>query len=116
MGWDVGWDENLKRDIGYGIPATCDHPGCGRPIDRGMAYVCGSDIYGGTWGCGLHFCDAHRQYASDRRPVMLCARCLTFKKPFTPTPDVLKWIHHKMTHPSWAEWRKENGLIKKERL
>ncbi len=26
MGWSIGYDKNLKRDIGYGVPATCEHP------------------------------------------------------------------------------------------
>ena len=32
------------------------------------------------------------------------------RSPFHPTPDTLKWLYHKMTDPSWAEWRAENGL------
>lgn len=28
MGWSVGYDDNWKRDIGYGVPALCDYPDC----------------------------------------------------------------------------------------
>ena len=28
MGWSIGYDTNWKRDIGYGVPAKCDHPRC----------------------------------------------------------------------------------------
>lgn len=47
MSWSVGWDPNWRRDIGYGVPAVCDHPECGVAIDRGLSYVCGSDPFGG---------------------------------------------------------------------
>src|SRR4051812_7048849 len=26
MGWSIGYDSNWQRDIGYGVPAFCDHP------------------------------------------------------------------------------------------
>ena len=28
MGWSIGYDNNWNRDIGYGVPAFCDHPKC----------------------------------------------------------------------------------------
>ena len=28
MGWSIGYDEKWQRDIGYGVPAICDYPGC----------------------------------------------------------------------------------------
>jgi len=40
MGWAVGYDNRWSRDIGYGVPAWCDEPGCSEAIDRGLAYVC----------------------------------------------------------------------------
>jgi hypothetical protein len=110
MGWSIGYDENWQRDIGYGVPATCDHPGCGAKIDRGLDYVCGSEPYGGECGCGLYFCTKHLEWGSERRPVQLCQRCKHGKKPFAPTPDRLEWSRHKATDPSWAEWRRENGI------
>ena len=34
MGWSIGYDNTWNRDIGYGVPATCDHLGCAAEIDR----------------------------------------------------------------------------------
>ena len=36
MSWSIGYDDNWDRDIGYGVPAYCDHPGCNEEIDRGF--------------------------------------------------------------------------------
>ena len=114
MGWSIGYDTNWKRDIGYGVPATCDHPGCGAEIDRGLSYVCGGQPYGGEWGCGLYFCEKHLNLfvggGREKRPTQLCSRCdhKTPKSPFTPTPDHPDWIRHKLTDESWATWRAEN--------
>ena len=40
MGWAIGYDGRWERDIGYGVPAVCDHPDCNVRIDRGLDYVC----------------------------------------------------------------------------
>lgn len=96
MGWSVGYDPVWKRDIGYGVPATCDHPGCGKSIHRGLAHVCGGEPYGGDHGCGLHFCDSH---LSSR----LCSRCIESKEPFEPTADTPQWIEFKLSDVSWKE-------------
>lgn len=101
MGWSIGYDNNWRRDIGYGVPAECDHPKCHAEIDRGLSYVCGGEPYGGNDGCGLYFCNEHR--CCD-----LCARCRNRKPPFTPKPDVLAWVRHQLTDESWAQWRAEN--------
>lgn len=107
MGWAVGFDSKWNRDIGYGVPATCDHPGCGAEIHRGLSYVCGGEPYGGDRGCGLYFCSMHL-FPSARLP-QLCSRCKRRSKVlFTPTPDVAEWINWKLTDESWAQWRKEN--------
>ncbi|MEU7631895.1 hypothetical protein AB0C34_18180 [Nocardia sp. NPDC049220] len=104
MGWSVGYDENWKRDIGYGVPGGCDHPGCTTEINRGLAYVCGEEPYGGEKGCGLFFC-THHLWISE---VQLCERCTDGSEPFTPSPDVNRWISRKLTDSSWARWRNEN--------
>lgn len=103
MGWSLGYDSTWDRDIGYGVPAKCDHPGCNEYIDRGLGYVCcDQNPYGGERGCGLFFCSEH----SDGRGR--CERCNAGADPFTPTPDVREWIEWKLTHDSWREWRDEN--------
>lgn len=99
MSWAVG--EHRGRDIGYGVPAICDHPECNEEIDRGLGYVCGGNVYGGENGCGLFFCGKHLL-------PTLCDRCLEGGDPFTPTPDTEEWINHKLTDESWGPWRKEN--------
>jgi len=113
VGWAVGYDENWKRDVGYGVPAICDHPGCGEEINRGLGYVCGDQPFGGEHGCGLFFCSKHRHHRlvdpddDDGDVAMFCERC-PGGEPFEPTPDTDEWTHHKMTDPSWAEWRAVN--------
>jgi hypothetical protein len=104
MGWAVGFDEHWQRDIGYGVPAYCDQPGCDEEIDRGLAYVCCDEQpYGGERGCGLYFCSKH---LNPR-----CARCDDDGPPYIPKPDHPDWIRHKATDPSWAEWRKVHGQV-----
>lgn len=103
MGWSYGYDSNLKRDIGYGVPAICDDPECEREIDRGLSYVCGGNLYGGEKGCGLHFCSHHLWMKRDG--TQLCRRCTDGKEPFKPKPDTREWIEWKLTHESWADWR-----------
>ncbi len=103
MGWSVGYDTNWKRDIGYGVPSMCDHAGCTEQIDRGLAYVCDGQPYGGSKGCGLYFCAKHMLIGDPQ----LCNRCDLGDDPFNATPDLPIWINHKATDPSWAEWRDE---------
>lgn len=108
MGWSIGYDWNWKRDIGYGVPAECDHPKCHERIDRGLSYVCGGAAFGGERGCGLYFCASHL-FVGAKCP-QLCARCANYKPPYRhPKPDVPEWTEHKATDPSWAAWRQENG-------
>lgn len=104
MGWELG--ERDGRDIGYGVPAVCDHPDCSEEIDRGVSYACRE--------CGLFFCESHlyptaeeddyREYPGDG----LCERCRDEGRPFDPKPDVAEWANHKLSHPSWQQWRDEN--------
>ncbi len=101
MGWSIGHDGHWERDIGYGVPAKCDYPSCDAEIDRGLAYVCGYEPYGGDRGCGLFFCGEHLNGES------LCNRCVGGLEPYEPTPDIEQWINHKTTHPSWEAWRQE---------
>ncbi|WKW86104.1 hypothetical protein SEA_JONJAMES_130 [Gordonia Phage JonJames] len=118
MGWAVGFDSNWGRDIGYGVPSICDQPGCDERIDRGLAYVCGSDVYGGEYGCGLFFCLDHLRYVvveeegPDGEDLMgmpaVCDRCTWGKKPHTPTDDTREWMEWKLTDESWEPWREDH--------
>lgn len=110
MGYEVGYDSNWKRDIGYGVPSVCDHPDCNEEIDRGLGYVCGGGLYGTPDGCGLFFCEDHGGGS-------LCERCESGDDErgfFKPKPDTNEWVEHKNTHPSWSKWR-EQQKKKKER-
>ncbi len=136
MGWSIGFDREWRRDIGYGVPAKCDHPDCDEDIHRGLSYVCGHDPYGGDTGCGLYFCsqhltnvwdDAGDELATDANGnelVQLCERCVqrhenpddSIGEPFTPKPDLEIWMIHKLNDESWQQWRAENpGEVEKLR-
>jgi hypothetical protein len=112
MGWAIGFDPNWKRDIGYGVPAICDHPGCGKEIDRGLGYVCGGDVYGGEHGCGLFFCGDHLRPSEGEGDnwAFVCGSCEKGEdaERYEPTPDTLEWVEHKLTDESWSDWRKAN--------
>lgn len=118
MSWSIGSDGD--RDIGYGVPAECDHPACIEKIDRGLSYVCGTDPRGGEHGCGLYFCGEHLNYkdvenkrtiqvsGEEETTVQLCDRCFENKPSFEPKADVAEWVNHKLTDESWRGWRDEN--------
>ncbi|AII28223.1 hypothetical protein VC74_gp47 [Mycobacterium phage Sparky] len=126
MGWSIGYDPQTNRDIGYGVPAWCDHPDCDTKIDRGLSYVCGGAAYGGDHGCGRYFCEAHLGFAYDADGddlvdadgeclPQMCKPCCTSHEhpdnpvqPFPPKSDHPEWINHKLTDPSWQQWRDEN--------
>jgi hypothetical protein len=115
MGWSIGWDGRWRRDVGYGVPAYCDHPKCHEKIDRGLSYVCAGGVPKGGDGCGLYFCARHLSYWR-KRLGSCCARCARGKDPFTPKPDHPEWIAWKLTDESWANWRAENpGEVKRLR-
>lgn len=100
MGWSIGYDPTWNRDIGYGVPAICDHPDCNEEIDRGLGYVCGNAPYGGDSHCGLYFCPRHGGGTS-------CERCDEGLEPFEPKPDTAEWIAFKLSDESWATWRQQ---------
>lgn len=113
MSWSIGYDNRWKRDIGYGVPAYCDHPGCNTTIDRGLSFVCGGQPYGGEHGCGLYFCTRHQHTAGAARDhAQLCTRCRYGKaKPYPKKPDHPDWMRHQLTDPSWSRWRKLNPKL-----
>jgi hypothetical protein len=116
MGWAIGYDGAHDRDIGYGVPAWCDHPDCTEKIDRGLAYVCGGEPYGGDRGCGLHFCSGHLFDQIDADGMdQVCERCVDLDddgqvvgQSFPAKPDHPEWIAWKLSDESWAQWRSEN--------
>lgn len=61
---------------GYSIVTTCDEPGCGADIDRGLSYLCGRAPGGDEHGCGGYFCGEH-QFLGPPDGGFVCERCLT---------------------------------------
>jgi hypothetical protein len=124
MGYAYGYIGG--RDIGYGVPATCDYPSCKAVIDRGLSYACGDWPGSHDDYCGLFFCSKHMTYTekddSSGENHQCCDRCAwniehadeiendykLFKPSYDPKPDRNVWIRHKLKHHSWAEWRSEN--------
>lgn len=85
MSWsDCGTDSD-GRPIGYGFEATCDHPGCNKKIDRGLAYACGGMHGNETWpvtsvrSCEGYFCYDHRTMVwpdgEDGDGILVCLAC-----------------------------------------
>jgi hypothetical protein len=108
MGWSIGYDHNHERDIGYGVPAVCDHPGCNEEVYRGIDAVCGGEPYGGDKGCGLYFCGSHL-FWKEHAKKFVCDRCLVEAETYyKPKPDTLQWVSWKFTDESWGPWREEN--------
>ena len=103
MGWAVGDDPNRERHIGYGVPATCDHPACGASINRGIAYACGGGLMGSVDNCGLFFCSDHLAFPIEDE--WCCERCANDHDPFDPSPETAEWARFVTSDDSWAEWR-----------
>jgi hypothetical protein len=110
MGWSLGFDNKWNRDVGYGVPAICDHPKCNEEIDRGLSFVCGGEPYGGEHGCGLYFCANHLYFHSfrDGETHEVCNRCDRYKSSYKAKPDSKVWIRFKLKDKSWEQWRQEN--------
>lgn len=80
MGWRHCGEDSGGRNIGYGVAAVCDHPGCSEPIDRGLGYACGG-MHGTSEGCEGYFCGEHlSKYLADNLTGSIyggrvCAAC-----------------------------------------
>lgn len=75
MGWSHGVING--KEVGYGVIATCEHPGCTTRIDRGLAYACGGSPGEDEHSCNGHFCYEHL-YASKHGFV--CEECLKLNR------------------------------------
>jgi hypothetical protein len=108
MGWGLGYDVRWKRDIGYGVPAYCDFPGCTEEIDRGLSYVCcSSEPYGGEHGCGRYYCGKHESHKYDddgEGDTLMCDH----PDDYHVAADHPDWLRWKLTDESWMRWRMEN--------
>lgn len=120
MGWSVGYDYGLKRDIGYLVPTYCEQPDCTAEISRGVGYACGGDHCVSAQTCGMYFCEAHLKYSytPDGRDDLRdesgelyparCERCVAGEEPFDVKKDHPTWMNWKLMHSSWGQWREEN--------
>lgn len=78
MGWANCGEDSKGRPIGYAHGATCDHPGCNKTIDRGLAYACGGMHGEDEVSCERYFCAEHRgRYVrhADGTVVEVCPEC-----------------------------------------
>jgi len=59
MGWGDWGQDSKGRPIGYLFVAKCDHPKCGKEIDRGIGYACGGMHGENGYDCEGYFCYDH---------------------------------------------------------
>jgi len=77
MGWANCGTDSRGRPIGYANRGRCDHPECGREIDRGVSYACGGMHGQNEYDCEGYFCLAHLELTDvpDGPPIFLCTAC-----------------------------------------
>lgn len=77
MGWAFCGVNDHGQEMGYGVPCTCDEPGCDEQIDRGLAHVCGG-MHKNPETCHKYYCEEHLFFteAMPKGERQLCARCL----------------------------------------
>ena len=77
MGWGNCGTDTHGRPIGYNFLAVCDHPGCEKEIDRGLAYACGGMHGDGDpdGSCEGYFCYEHLAY-SFIAENFVCLECV----------------------------------------
>lgn len=120
MGWSIGYANG--RDVGYGVPCTCEYPTCKAIIDRGLSFVCGDMPGSDEFGCGGFFCGKHMfyyedEYSDSHQACDVCCHNYTlpedapseqWKSTYPQKPDRNIWIRHKLKHSSWKQWREEH--------
>jgi hypothetical protein len=80
VGYAFGHNNN-GREIGYGVEATCDWPGCEEAIDRSIGNCCGGIDGIGNAGmdgeayCGDFFCEKHMSFDVCLKCVRKCPDC-----------------------------------------
>lgn len=87
MGWANCGTDSKGRPIGYAHSGTCDHPGCDKPIDRGLTFACGGmhgneDEKGWTdTCCEGYFCSEHlgivgiNRLGQEEYLIRICPSC-----------------------------------------
>lgn len=72
MGWAHG-TLPYGREVGYAVVSTCEHPGCGTAIDRGLFYLCGEMHGQDDDACGHYFCAEHLYHTGAGQRCQPCA-------------------------------------------
>jgi hypothetical protein len=72
MGWSYGQNADGK-EVGYGVAAVCEEPGCPNSIDRGLAYKCGPMHGSGADYCDGYFCPVHLSMTGQGQRCPACA-------------------------------------------
>lgn len=85
MGWAFCGQNRHGQETGYGVPATCDEPGCEKEIDHGLGYLCGGNrfLHDTEHTCAKYYCGEHLFFADTVDPdtgercyVQACSRCV----------------------------------------
>lgn len=79
MGWSNCGEDSRGRPIGYAHIATCDHPGCGAKIDRGLSYACGGMHGEEGAACEGYYCSQHMVSGIELKTgevTQLCVTCV----------------------------------------
>lgn len=135
MSWAIGFSENQNRDVGYAVPAICDHPGCTAEIDRGIAYMCCEISPDHHATCGGFYCAYHRESyiygdelddmdeseleahnidkdsdavaeAIDDGDIVKCLH-----EPIEKGKENAAWLEHCLKDETWQDWRNENPAM-----
>lgn len=72
MSWAFCGKDANGRDIGYGVTAICDEPGCAAEIDRGLGHLCGQ-MHEDGGSCNGYFCGGHLLHTPAGRRCRRCA-------------------------------------------
>lgn len=81
MGWSNCGNDTGGRPIGYQFDAVCDHVGCTKIINRGLAHACGGIHGPSECSCDEYFCDEHLLMVKnkDGQTIQLCVDCASKK-------------------------------------
>ena len=82
MGWGNCGTDSQGRPIGYSFDGTCDHPGCNREIDRGLAHACGGMHGEQDYSCEGYFCHEHLTMVETPEGdcISICPECESLLK------------------------------------
>jgi hypothetical protein len=80
VGWANCGVDASSRPIGYGVTAFCDHSGCSKEIDRGLAYACGGMHGDSEYSCEKYFCEDHMGFIfieciAGQESASVCKQC-----------------------------------------